>query len=48
MLDRITIRIEDTMKEWLKEYAYQNRTTASEVVRDCLERLKAEMNQTNR
>lgn len=45
MLDRITIRIEDTMKEWLKEYAYQNRTSVSEVIRDCLEKF---MTQTNR
>ena len=40
MLDRITIRIEDTMKEWLKEYAYQNRTSVSEIIRECVERLK--------
>ena len=40
MLDRITIRIEDTMKEWLKEYAYQNRTSVSEVIRECVERLR--------
>ncbi len=40
MLDRITIRIEDTMKEWLKEYAYQNRTSVSEVIRECVEQLR--------
>lgn len=40
MLDRITIRIEDTMKEWLKEYAYQNRTSVSEVIRECVEKLQ--------
>lgn len=40
MLDRITIRIENTMKEWLKEYAYQNRTSVSEVIRECVEQLK--------
>lgn len=44
MLDRITIRIEDTMKEWLKEYAYQNRTSVSEVLRACIENLKAQNN----
>ena len=40
MLDRITIRIEDTMKDWLKEYAYQNRTSISEVIRECVKQLK--------
>ena len=40
MLDRITIRIEDTMKEWLKEYAYQNRTSVSEVIREQIMLLK--------
>lgn len=40
MLDRITIRMEDTMKEWLKEYAYQNRTSVSEVIRECVEKLQ--------
>ena len=40
MLDRITIRIEDTMKEWLKEYAYQNRTSVSEVIREQIVLLK--------
>ena len=44
MLDRITIRIEDTMKEWLKEYAYQNRTSVSEVIRECVEQLKSQTN----
>ena len=44
MLDRITIRIEDTMKEWLKEYAYQNRTSVSEVIRERVERLQAQAN----
>ena len=44
MLDRITIRIEDTMKEWLKEYAYQNRISVSEVIRECVERLQAQTN----
>ena len=44
MLDRITIRIEDTMKEWLKEYAYQNRTSVSEVIRECVEQLQAQAN----
>ena len=40
MLDRITIRIDDTMKEWLKEYAYQNRTSVSEVIREQIVLLK--------
>ena len=44
MLDRITIRIEDTMKEWLKEYAYQNRTSVSEVIRQCVEQLRNKEN----
>lgn len=44
MLDRITIRIEDTMKEWLKEYAYQNRTSVSEVIRECVEKLQSQTN----
>lgn len=39
-MDKITIRIDEDMKEWLKEYAYQNRTTLSDVVRECLEKLK--------
>lgn len=39
-MDKITIRIDEDIKAWLKEYAYQNRTTLSDVVRECLERLK--------
>lgn len=39
-MDKITIRIDEDIKAWLKEYAYQNRTTLSDVVRVCLERLK--------
>lgn len=39
-MDKITIRIDEDTKAWLKEYAYQNRTTLSDVVRECLERLK--------
>lgn len=39
-MDKITIRIDENIKAWLKEYAYQNRTTLSDVVRECLERLK--------
>ena len=42
MLDRFTIRIDDTMKEWLKEYAYQNRTSVSEVIRECVGQLKSQ------
>ncbi len=39
-MDKITIRIDEDIKAWLKEYAYQNRTTLSDVVRECLEKLK--------
>lgn len=44
-MDKITIRIDEDTKAWLKEYAYQNRTTLSDVIRDCLEKF---MTQTNR
>lgn len=44
-MDKITIRIDEDIKAWLKEYAYQNRTTLSDVIRDCLEKF---MTQTNR
>lgn len=43
-MDKITIRIDEDTKEWLKEYAYQNRTTLSEVLRACIENLKAQTN----
>ena len=39
-MDKITVRIDEDTKEWLKEYAYQNRTTLSEIVREYLELLK--------
>lgn len=39
-MDKITIRIDEDTKAWLKEYAYQNRTTLSEIVREYLELLK--------
>ena len=44
MLDRITIRIDEDIKAWLKEYAYQNTTTLSDVIRDCLEKFMAQTN----
>ena len=44
-MDKITIRIDEDIKAWLKEYAYQNRTTLSDVIRECLEKF---MTQTNR
>ena len=44
-MDKITIRIDEDIKAWLKEYAYQNRTTLSDVIRDCLEKF---ITQTNR
>ena len=44
-MDKITIRIDEDIKAWLKEYAYQNRTNLSDVIRDCLEKF---MTQTNR
>lgn len=40
MLDRITIRMDSELKDWLKECAYQNRTSASEIIRICIENLK--------
>lgn len=43
-MDKITIRIDEDTKAWLKEYAYQNRTTLSEVLRACIENLKAQNN----
>lgn len=39
-MDKITVRIDEDTKEWLKEYAYQNRTTLSEIIRECVEQLK--------
>ena len=45
MDNNITVRIDSELKNWLKEYAYQNRTTLSDVIRDCLEKF---MTQTNR
>ncbi len=43
-MDKITIRIDEDIKAWLKEYAYQNRTTLSDVIRDCLEKFMAQTN----
>lgn len=40
MDSQITIRIDSDLKEWLKEYAYQNRTSVSDIVRDYIELLK--------
>ena len=39
-MDKITIRIDEDIKAWLKEYAYQNRTTLSEIIREYVEQLK--------
>lgn len=40
MDNNITVRIDSELKDWLKEYAYQNRTSISDIVRDYLELLK--------
>ena len=40
MDSQITIRINSDLKDWLKEYAYQNRTSVSDIVREYLELLK--------
>lgn len=40
MDNNITVRIDSELKDWLKEYAYQNRTSISEVIRECVEQLK--------
>lgn len=40
MDNNITVRIDSDLKNWLKEYAYQNRTSISDIVRDYLELLK--------
>lgn len=39
-MDKITIRIDEDIKAWLKEYAYQNRTTLSDVIREQIVLLK--------
>lgn len=39
-MDKITIRIDEDIKTWLKEYAYQNRTTLSDVIREQIVLLK--------
>ena len=44
MDSQITIRIDSDLKDWLKEYAYQNRKSISEVIRECVERLQAQTN----
>lgn len=40
MDNNITVRIDSELKNWLKEYAYQNRTSISDIVREYLELLK--------
>lgn len=40
MDSQITIRIDSDLKNWLKEYAYQNRISVSDIVREYLEILK--------
>lgn len=40
MDNNITVRIDSDLKNWLKEYAYQNRKSISDIVRDYLELLK--------
>lgn len=40
MDSQITVRIDSDLKDWLKEYAYQNRTSVSDIVREYLESLK--------
>lgn len=40
MDNNITVRIDSELKDWLKEYAYQNRTSISDIVREYLELLK--------
>ena len=40
MDNNITVRIDSDLKNWLKEYAYQNRKNISDVVRECLEQLR--------
>ena len=44
MDNNITVRIDSELKDWLKEYAYQNRTSISEVIRECVEQLKNKEN----
>lgn len=38
---QLTIRMDSDLKDWLKEYAYQNRMTAADVVRDLLIQMKS-------
>ncbi len=40
MDSQITVRIDSDLKDWVKEYAYQNRTSVSDIVREYLESLK--------
>ena len=40
MDNNIAVRIDSELKDWLKEYAYQNRTSISEVIRECVKQLK--------
>ena len=36
----IAVRLDSDLKAWIKEYAYQNHTTISDVVRVLIEELK--------
>lgn len=40
----ITIRLDSDLKAWIKEYAYQNRTTISDAVRALIEELRNKEN----
>lgn len=40
----ITIRLDSDLKVWIKEYAYLNRTTISDVVRALIEELRNKEN----
>lgn len=40
MDNNITVRIDSELKDWLKEYAYQNRTSISDVIREQIVLLK--------
>ena len=40
----ITIRLDSDLKAWIKEYAYLNRTTISDVVRALIEEFKNKEN----
>lgn len=40
----ITIRLDSELKNWIKEYAYQNRTTISDAIRGLIEELRNKEN----